>query len=130
MHEIVMISCTIAPLGYNSAKKGLHDQNNPIYKRLPLSLQGPAAPPCLSFVVACAYLWSWSKIRLSQRDYPLVSFTDARVSMYQMATSLLHCLLRISHLPGITHTVYIKWLLYSIMAFLLLKQHVIGNYQK
>ena len=37
--------------------KGLHDQNNPIYKRFPLSLQGPAAPPCQSFVVAYVYLW-------------------------------------------------------------------------
>ena len=45
-------------------KKGLHDQNKPMYKRLPLSLQGPATPPCQSFVVAYVYLWPSLKIRL------------------------------------------------------------------
>ena len=40
---------------------------------------------------------------------------------YQIIVSLTLYLLRIPHMPGITHTVYIKGLYLSIMAFLLLK---------
>ena len=117
-------------LGTRFGNKGLYDQNNPIYKRLPFSPQGPVATPWLSFVVC-------NSMRLFMAIFKNTTFRERlslseflQMQLYQIVTRSSHYLLRILHMPGVTHTVYMKGQYHSIMDFMLLKQHVIGKYQK
>ena len=94
-------------LGTRFGKKGLYDRNNPIYKRLPFSPQGPVATPCLSFVVHSMRLFmaifknTTFRERLSLSEF-------LQMQLYQIVTSSSHYLLRISHMPWVTHTVYMN----------------------